>query len=281
MPQIKIITDSAADLPTETARKYGIGIVPLLVSFPEKTYADGVDLTPDQFYQKLKRAPRLPVTSQPSPQDFIDAFQPELEKGNTVIAITLSSALSGTYDSARLACDALDESGRRIHLVDSLGASNGEGLLVLLAARMAAEGSGPSDIILAVQEARRRLTHLFTLDTMENLVKGGRIGKAKGTIGDLLNIKPVLYIDDAGKIDLRDKVRGSKKALRYLASAVTETAGLYGLFAVSHANRPDEAEELSNNIRQRFPEAEVLIGTIGATIGTHTGEGCLALFYFA
>lgn len=282
MPLVKIMTDSAADLPMEIVRQYHITVIPMLISFPEKTYADGVDLTPDQFYQMLKTTPRLPVTSQPSPQDFIDAFQPEMEQGTTIISISLSSGLSGTFDSARLASEALDVPCERIHLIDSLGASSGQGLLVLLAARLAAEGRQPEEIVTAVNDARRRLVHVFTLDTMENLVKGGRISKAKGAIGDLLNIKPVLYIGDDGKIDVKDKVRGRKKALRYLTETMYSevNANAYGLFAVSHANSPNDAEEVAESIRQRFPGSTVVVGEIGATIGTHTGEGCIALFYF-
>ncbi|MGI6357871.1 MAG: DegV family protein [Bacillota bacterium] len=282
MSKVKIFTDSAADLPQEMLAKYDIGVVPLLVSFPDRSYADGVDLTSDQFYSLLEQSPQLPVTSQPSPHDFIEAFSPHLEAGRTIVSINLSSALSGTVESAQIAKNSLEDKAANLYLVDSRAASIGEGILVLLAAELAERGRTAPEIVQAVESARQRLVHLFTLDTMENLIKGGRISRAKGTIGNLLNIKPILCLDDQGAIDTLDKVRGRKKSLRYLLDRFAEQAKPrpYPFIGVCHADCPDEAQELVAGLQQLQPDSQVVVGNIGATIGTHTGKGCIAVFYF-
>ena len=283
MTRVKIFTDSAADIPADILSQYDIGVVPLLISHGNNVYADGQDLTHAQFYQLLETAEQLPTTSQPSPQDFIDAFTPYLEQGVPVISINLSSGLSGTVESALLAQASLDDLAQgRLYIVDSLAASVGQGLLVCLAAELAEQGRAISDILAAVTEARRHLMHLFTLDTMENLVKGGRIGRAKATLGELLNIKPILWLDDQGKIEPLDKVRGRKKSLKYLVDKCLAEARQerYPYLGISHANCPEEAQALAQALQEGMPEQKVVVGHIGATIGTHTGAGCIAVFYF-
>lgn len=282
MSKVKIFTDSAADLPKEILAQYDIGMVPILISFPEQSYADGVDLTAGEFYQLMDKAPRLPVTSQPSPLDFVQEFIPYLESGRSIVSINLSSGLSGTVESALLAKDSLGEKAANLHLVDSRSASMGQGVLVLLAAKLAEQGRTAEEIVRTVQTGREQLMHLFTLDTTENLVKGGRISRAKGTLGDLLNIKPILYLDDAGKIDMLDKVRGRKKSLRYLMDSYSDQAStdVYPFIGISHADCLPEAEEVANQMRSLRPETEVVLGTIGAAVGTHVARGCIAIFYF-
>ena len=283
MQKVKIFTDSAADLPAEIVARYDIGVVPIVVSFADRTYADGKDLTAAEFYALLADAPRLPVTSQPSPQDFVDAFKPDLQAGRSIVTINLSSGLSGTVESVNLAKEALGELAQnRLYAVDSLAASGGQGLLVLLAADMAAQGKSAPEIAAGVREARQHLVHLFTLEKMDNLVKGGRISRTKGAVGDLLNIKPILYIDEQGFIDLKDKVRGRKKSLRHLLqqSSQAATGDKYLYRGVSHANCLPEAQEVAAQLQQVVPEATMIIGDIGAAVGTHTGQGCIAIFYF-
>ncbi|NLW17084.1 MAG: DegV family protein, partial [Firmicutes bacterium] len=202
--------------------------------------------------------------------------------GMSVISINLSSGLSGTVESAHLAQESLGSLAEgRLHIIDSLAASMGQGLLVCLAAELAQTQKTATEIVEVVTEARRDLIHLFTLDTMENLVKGGRISRTKATLGELLNIKPILWLNDEGKIDPVDKVRGRKKSLKYLLDrCVAEAGGAYPYLGISHANCPEEAEKLAHSLRQALPEQTIVIGDIGATIGTHTGAGCIAVFYF-
>jgi DegV family protein with EDD domain len=282
MSKIKIFTDSAADLPKEMLERYDIGVVPILISFPDRTYADGQDLSASEFYQLLGDSPQLPVTSQPSPHDFVEAFTPVLQAGGQVISICLSSGLSGTLESALLAKESLGALGKELYVVDSLSASLGQGVLVLLAADLAEQGKTPEEIVQAVTSARQRLMHMFTLETTENLVKGGRISRTKGTLGDLLNIKPILHLDDAGRIDMLDKVRGRKKSLRYLVDSFRQEAKSLGYpyLGISHADCLEEAREVAKQMQQLFPDIPVVMGTIGATVGTHTAKGCIAIFYF-
>lgn len=282
MSKIKVFTDSAADLPQTMLERYDIGVVPILISFPERSYADGVDLTTSEFYQLLANSPKLPVTSQPSPHDFVQAFTPYLQSGQTIVTVNLSSGLSGTVESALLAKDSLGDLASQVYVVDSLSASMGEGVLVLLAAHLAEQGKTATEIVQAVQNARQQLMHMFTLDTTENLVKGGRISRAKGTLGDLLNIKPILYLDDAGKIDMLDKARGRKKSLKYLLDSFQAEAkpSGYPYLGISHADCEAEAQEVAAQMQQLFPDIPVVLGTIGAAVGTHTSRGCIAIFYF-
>jgi len=283
MTKVKIFTDSAADLPVDLLTRYDIGVVPLLVSHGNDIYADGVDLTHDQFFHLLETSDQLPTTSQPSPQKFIDAFAPYLQQGVSIISINLSSGLSGTVESALLAQASLGSLAEgRLHIVDSLAASVGQGLLVCLAGELAQQGKEAADIVAAVTEARRHLVHLFTLDTMENLVKGGRISRTKAILGEVLNIKPILRIDEQGKIEPLDKVRGRKKALRYLLDKCLTEAKQKGAcrFGISHANCWQEAQALAQAIQEAIPGQDVIIGQIGAAIGTHTGSGCMAVFYY-
>lgn len=282
MSNVKVFTDSAADLPREMLERYDISVVPILVTFPERSFADGVDLTAGEFYQLMDNSPKLPITSQPSPLDFVQAFTPFLEAERPIVSINLSSGLSGTVESALLAKDTLGDKGKELHIVDSQAASMGQGTLVLLAAHLAEQGKAANEIVQAVQAARQKLVHLFTLDTMENMVKGGRVSRTKGTLGDLLNIKPILFIDESGKIDLQDKVRGRKKSLKYLLDNYTQNTkpGGYPYIGISHADCLEEAREVAEQMQSLQPDTPVVIGTIGAAVGTHTGRGCIAIFYF-
>lgn len=283
MKKVKIFTDSAADLPAAIVERYDIGVVPLLISHGQSVFADGKDLTHQQFYQLLASSQQLPMTSQPSPQNFIDAFIPYLEQDQQIISINLSSGLSGTVESAMLAQAELGAvAAGRLHIIDSLAASVGQGLLVCLAAALAQKQQPAAEIIAAVHQARPALMHLFTLDTMENLVRGGRISRAKATVGELLNIKPILRLDDEGKIDTLDKVRGRKKSIKYLIDKCLAEADRehFPYLGVSHADSPAAAEAIAQALQQAMPEHTIVIGDIGATIGTHTGPGCIAVFYF-
>lgn len=283
MKKVKIFTDSAADLPAAIVERYDIGVVPLLISHEENVFADGQDLIHQQFYQLLASSQQLPTTSQPSPQDFIDAFTPYLDQDQEIISINLSSGLSGTVESAMLAHAELSAlAAGRLHIIDSLAASVGQGLLVCLAAEMAQAQKSVAEIVAAVLEARLALNHLFTLDTMDNLVKGGRISRAKATFGELLNIKPMLRLDDDGKIDTLDKVRGRKKSIKYLIDKCLAEADKkrFPYVGISHGNSLAEAEAIAQALQRAIPDHTIVIGDIGATIGTHTGPGCIAVFYF-
>ena len=216
MSQVFIVTDSTADIPDELVAKYQIHVVPLRVVFDQETYLDGIELSPATFYEKLGNAKVLPSTSQPSPVEFMNVYSQILNDhpGSQIVSIHLSSGMSGTYQSALLGKSMLeDEQTAEITVIDSKSASYGYGLLVVHAAQLAQAGKNAQEIEAAVLRLHQQRKLYFLVDTLEYLQKGGRIGKASAVLGTLLNIKPVLSIDDEGIIYAVEKIRGQKKAM--------------------------------------------------------------------
>ncbi|MDI3481218.1 MAG: fatty acid kinase fatty acid binding subunit [Tepidanaerobacteraceae bacterium] len=278
-----IITDSANDLPEEILKKYGIQFAPLSIAFEDKTFLDGVELSREQFYERLISSKQIPRTSQPSPKAFYDLMKGALEKGMEAVVITLSSGLSGTYESALMARAEFEKKEQeRIYIVDSLAASTGQGLLVYEAAKMAQSGKNASEIVEAVEELKRRLCSIFTVDTFEYLLKGGRVTKVQAFIGTVLDIKPVLHLDSSGRIVPLEKVRGKRKAASRLLEIMAEQGHDLNkqTVGVVHAHVPQEAARLAEQIRTGFNVREVIIGELSASIGTHTGPGCLSVFFY-
>lgn len=293
MSNIKIITDSSADLPDELARTHGIAVVPLMVRFPDGQYLDGVDITREEFYAKLEVSPELPRTSQPSPEQFLEAFRQAVQEGaDHIICPLIPSVLSGTAQSAFVAKELFERemgkgpAGRsvRVDVVPTRATSMGLGLIAVLAARMAQANASGDDVAARVRDLSARMNCIFTVDTLEYLAKGGRISKAKALLGSLLNLKPVLYLDEEGAVAPLDKVRGRKKAIRRLLE-IAERDGVdlsNQVVAVSYSgSSPDEALELVEAVKEQFNPKEVLLGVIGATIGAHVGAGTLALFFLS
>lgn len=279
----KIITDSANDLPEELLNKYDIKFAPLSIAFEDGVFHDGVDLTREQFYSRLIEVKQIPQTSQPSPQAFYDLIKNVLDEGLEAVIITLSSGLSGTYASAVMAKDMFSiEEKKRIHIVDSLSASVGLGLLVYEAAKMAQEGMSGAEIADNIERLKLRMTPIFTVDTFEYLLKGGRITKVQAFFGTVLDIKPVLTLNSQGKIETLEKVRGKKKAVSRLLDIMAEQGRDLENQSVGvvHSHAPNEALELAETVKSRFNPKEVIIGELSASIGTHTGPGCLAVFFY-
>ncbi|MCR4432365.1 MAG: DegV family protein [Tepidanaerobacteraceae bacterium] len=279
----KIITDSANDLPEEILKKYDIKFAPLSIAFEDGTFLDGVDLSREQFYERLINARQIPRTSQPSPRAFYDLMKDALQQGLEAVVITLSSGLSGTYESALAARAELEKKEQeRIHIVDSLAASTGQGLLVYEAAKMAQSGKSASEIAEAVEELKGRLCSIFTVDTFEYLLKGGRVTRMQAFIGTVLDIKPVLHLDSSGRIVPLEKVRGKRKASARLLEIMAEQGRDLDRQTVGivHAHAPEEAARLAEQIKSRFNVRELVIGELSASIGTHTGPGCLSVFFY-
>lgn len=210
--KVAIVTDSTADIPEELIRKYDIHVVSLRVLFGEENYADGVELTSEQFYDKLRQSTVLPTTSQPSPTDFMSVYQRLLDENpdRPIVSIHLSSGMSGTYQSAMLGKSLLEREAD-LTVIDSKSASYGYGLMVVHAAELAEQGKSVAEISAAVEEMQQSRKLFFLVDTLEYLQKGGRIGKASAILGTLLNIKPILSIDEEGIIYAVEKVRGHKR----------------------------------------------------------------------
>ncbi|OMD26366.1 EDD domain protein [Paenibacillus odorifer] len=277
-----IVTDSTSDIPPAMAETYGIEVVPLTLMFGEEAFRDNLDMTPEQFYERLPRTSQLPTTSQPSPVEYMNVYRSILERnpGCSILSFHISSGLSGTYQSALLAKSMLEEEGEGITVVDSLSASYGFGFMVVEAARMSAEGKGPEEILEAVESLRQTRKLYFLVDTLEYLQKGGRIGKASAILGTLLNIKPILSIDAEGIIYAVEKVRGRKKAVaRMIELFKRDLQGVNKInVAVGHTAEPASGEEFLNELAGHFTLEEKVLTNVGPVVGSHVGNGTLAVF---
>jgi len=273
---IKIVTDSSAYLPADLVQQYDIHVIPLRVLFGEQAYRDDIDLSNQEFYRRLAEAETLPTTSQPSAGEFFDLYSELSKDGHEIISIHISSKLSGTISSAQSAKEMLPEA--RITIIDSASTAMGLGLMVLRAARAAAEGKTSAEIVAAVEEMIPAMNVVFVVDTLEYLQKGGRIGGAAALVGTLLKVKPILCLKD-GRIEPLDKVRSKRKALARLLEVVEERVGpgTSVQVAVLHAQVPDEARGLEQEVRARFNCTECYFSELGPAVGTHTGPGLVGL----
>jgi len=275
--KVHIITDSAADLPQELAVQRSIRIVPLYVTLGDATLKDGVELTSAELYRKMKDEKAIPRTSQPSPEDFLQAFS-KVPEGEEILCLTISSSLSGTFQSAQLSKELLPDANS-VTVYDSKSASLGEGLKALIAHDLAEQGSSVNEIITKLDAVKVRTA--FTVEHMQYLERGGRVSKAQAAVATVLDIKPILTISEDGKIESETKVRGRQKSIKYLLELLEEnlTQDYNGYICLSQANCPDEATKIIETIRTKYPLAKLVTGSIGAVIGSHTGPGCLALFF--
>jgi DegV family protein with EDD domain len=278
-PRIRVVTDSTADLPAELARKEGIAIVPLTVRFGDKVLRDRVDLQPKQFYELLAKGDHHPQSSPPTPAFFDDTFR-ELLRQSDVLSIHISSRLSQTHANALEA--AKDQAhDHALEVVDSRHTSLALGLLALFANRMAARGMEVSLIANQLRAIAPRLRMLFAVDTLDYLVKGGRLGRARGFFGSMLGIKPILGMVE-GEIVSVDKVRGSAavqpRLLELVARGLDPKAKLFG--CIFHANAPVAADALRTLAAKKLDFEEILLGEMGPVVGTHAGPGALGIAVF-
>lgn len=273
---VKVVVDSTADLPESLVRKHDITVVPLYVHFGEEALRDGVDIWASEFYYRLQNGGILPHTSQPSPGDFFEVYERLTKDGSEVISLHLSKELSGTYQSAELAVRMLDRPV--VSLVDTASASLGLGMVALEVARKLAEGAAREEAVEFARRAGSRIVLYFVVDTLEYLQKNGRIGQASAFLGSLLNIKPLLTLAN-GVVTPVDKVRGKSKALSRIFDLLTERlGGRPARFAVLHADRPDEAQDLAERVKREFRCIDApVVGEIGPVIGSHVGPGTLGI----
>lgn len=274
---IKIVTDSTAYLPEATVRQHDIRVVPLYVHFGEKAFREGVELSNQEFYTRLKEAPELPTTSQPSAGEFHQVFKELLDAGHEIVTLTISSKLSGTWNSAMAAKEMLPEAD--ITVIDSLSTSVGLHLMVETAVEAASAGATRQEIVEKVEAIKQSLQIFFVVDTLEYLAKGGRIGNAKAFLGTLLKVKPILVLQD-GAIEPLEQVRSKRKAQARMLDLVEEYVGNRGpqaRTAITNALVPDEAEALKKEIVERLGCREPVMGELGPVIGTHTGPGVVGV----
>lgn len=273
MANVRIVTDSASDLTADTVAAYGIRVAPLSVSFGDRSFLDGETIVPSQFYELLRTDPNFPRTSQPSIGRLQEIYTEARDDGVEVVSIHLSSKLSGTWNAATTAAQAVE--GARVHLYDSLNASIVEGEQVRFAAQLAAEGATVPQILAGLDGFRPRLHHLFMLDSLEHVQRGGRIGRAQSLIGSLLSVKPILTILN-GEVTPVQRVRTTAKALQELANDAQRRAPLAGM-RIAHANAPEQAEQLLALLRPFAGEREIPVQPFGPVIGVHAGIGAVGL----
>lgn len=275
---IALITDSTCDLPPALREQYAINVVPLSVIWGDEQLREGVDIQPDEFYARLVADPTYPTTSQPTPQDFVHVYQQAQQDGaQEIVVITISSAMSGTYESARLASTMID---MPIHLVDSRSNSMSLGWQVLAAARAREAGGDVAAMIAAADAARTSMVYIITLDTLEYLRKGGRIGGASAFIGTLLNFKPQILVNhETGMVEAGRRTRTRQKAIQALYDdffAQLDTRKKMRIAVLHNATLPD-AEALASRVQVEFTPAELIISIVSPVLGVHTGPRAIAL----
>lgn len=279
---IRIITDSGSDIKQETAKKWGIQVLPLTVRFGYEEYLDDITLTADQLYTRMIRTGEIPKTSQVPPYDFEKAFEEAVEAGDTVICITCSSGLSGCYQSA---CIAAEKFGDKVDVVDSLNVCASQYVLVRYAEGLVRMGKSREEIVHRLERDKRRLHVIALVDTLEYVQKGGRISKAKALAGNLLHIKPIITADEEGKVRIIGKARGTRKGFKLFSDLVRETGGIdFGLpICMAYAGVSDaNMLEYMEKEREIFEGKEDIIHQMqfGATVGTYSGPGAFAIGFF-
>ena len=276
MAGIRVVTDSACDLPQALADEHGIEIVPLTIRFGDDELVDRRDLSPKEFWARSAESPVLPETAAPSAGAFEEVYKRLAGEGaDGIVCVTLSSALSATHQAAALAAKSLGDE-IPIRVVDSKAVTMAQGLMALAAAKLGEGGAGIDEAAQAVEDLVARSRIFATLDTLENLKKGGRIGAAQALFGSLLSIKPVIELRD-GVVEAESKQRTRSKSLRYLVEKVKEHGKIENL-VVMHGEAPD-LEEFLDLVSAVYPREEIIVGDIGAVIGTHGGPRVMGVVF--
>lgn len=277
---MRLVVDSSSDLPIEIIEAYNVVVVPLYVIFDGNEYKDGVDITPKEFYQRLANSEEIPTTSQVTPDRFEAAFRELREQGEDVLCITIGSNASGTCQSAFIAKEQLDDD--HIWVLDSNSLCMGTGYMAILALEWAEKGLSVEEIIEKLTPlTKNRIEHLFCVDTLEYLKKGGRIRASKAKIAEILNIKPILSVNDAITQQFA-KVRGRKRIIPFYLDYMEETMDFdeSPFLSVAHSEDLEFANMFIEAFKERFNyNKPIYISDIGATVGTHAGPGVLATFY--
>jgi DegV family protein with EDD domain len=280
MGKVAIVTDSSAYIPKDLVKNLNITVVPLVVIWGDETLEDGVDIFPEQFYNRLKTAKALPTTSQASVPNMHKAFSSLLEQGYDVLGIFLSAKLSGTMQSANQGRDELTSGKEKITLVDSFTTAMAMGFHVMAAAKVAAQGATVNECKRIAENAQKHSGVYFVVETLEFLHRGGRIGGARRFLGSLLNIKPILTIAD-GKVEAAGSVRTKAKAMNHIIELVHEQCkGKSNVhLATLHANSLQDAREILHKAGEGLNPVESVLSEVSPAIGTHTGPGTVGLAY--
>lgn len=274
---MKIITDSSCDLPKALIEKHNIDVIPLKIEIDGIDYTDGVDLSHEEFFIKMKTSPTLPKTSQPSPQSFVESFKDGIEEYGEVLSIHLSSKLSATFDAANVAKEKVEGD---IEIFDTLSGSLGVGLQVLKACELAKEGVKKSVILEKLRDYRDQMNVVVYLETLENAVKGGRVSKPKEFVANLFNLKPIVHVED-GYVKILKTLRGKKRGIRALIQEMEKKNIDFQdrVVGITHCDCLEDALALKDEVVEKFRPKEVLLTTMGPVIGTHAGPGGLLVCF--
>lgn len=278
MKSIKILVDGGCDLPKEILEKYNIEVIGLNVSFNEESYIAGVEIDNKTFYKKMSEMKELPKTSCPSPDRFLEAYKGEED----VLVISISSKLSGTYSSAKLAKDMYDEDfgDKKVEVIDSLNGSIGQGLLAIKARKLALEGKSIEEIVSEIEKIKEDVVFYVALETLENAIKGGRINPIAGKIINTLNFKAIVHITE-GIVKPIDKARGTnnsiKKVIEYICKNLSEPQEK--TLIIGHANCVEKAEKVKETLKEKYSFKDIIISEIGPVMGTYASEGAVLIAY--
>ncbi|OZU87975.1 fatty acid-binding protein DegV [Virgibacillus indicus] len=278
---IKILADSACDLSKKHYNEYNIEMVPLTVHLDEKEFKDGIEIEPKTVYDAMREG-KMTKTSQVSPQTFKSIFTSYAKENQPLLYFAFSSELSGTYQTAKMMEQEVKEEypDATLHVIDTKCASIGYGLVILHAAKLAKDGASAEEIIESTTYQAEHMEHIFTVDDLEYLYRGGRVSKTAAFVGSLLKIKPLLHVDD-GKLIPLEKIRGSKKVLQRMIDVMEHRGADFKnqTIGISHGDDLQRAEQLASMIKEKFGAESVLIEMVGAVIGAHAGPGTIALFF--
>ena len=276
---IKIVTDSSCNLSPEQLQRYDIRVAPIPIQFGTETYEEGVDIDQDLFYRRIDELDMIPSTSQPAPGTFAHIYREVTEQGHSALAITITSGHSGVYQSATLARGLAPEA--RVEVFDSAALSFGTGFMVLEAARAAEAGQSLESILERLHQIKCNMCFLFTPTTLEYLQKGGRVGAVQGTIASVLDIKPIIGLED-GLLGIVQKVRTRRKALNRMLEIAEEAIGTTDPvnIAVFHARAPEEGQALLERVQTRLNCREILIDDFAVSLSVHGGPGTVGLFAY-
>ena len=269
---VKIVTDSVADLPPEVVKELGITVIPLVLRFGAETYRDGVDLTPDQFYEKLPTSKAFPATSVPPPDAYAKAYDRLAEEADAIVVVAVSSRLSATHEVASQAVGLMSKKCR-VEVIDSMTATMAEGFIAMRAAQAAKDGAKLDEVMAIVQKNIPRAGFLAAFDTLEYLRKGGRIGRAQAFLGSVLKINPLITLKD-GLVEPAGRTRSRAKAIDHLYDFAAGYSHIEEL-SVGDTACPDEAEALVERLGAIFPKERIYRSRMTPVIGAHTGPGLL------
>ena len=276
--KVAVVTDGACSLTPVMGKEYGLHVAPVHVTINEQTYQSGVNLDAAEFYRLLRANKKLPTTAQPTAQDFVDLYTKLAEEVDEIVTVVISHKMSATLQSALMAQQQFKTVP--VHVIDSEFVSLGLGMMAIAAARAAAQGQDAQQVVQLLEKIKQSMNLIFTVDTLEYLHKGGRIGGATAFLGSALSIKPILYIKD-GRIEPLERVRTRKRAVARLLELVEEKIGKSEAhFAVLHCEADEEARELGEQVKAKFNCAELVVAEAGPVIGTHTGPGTLGLAFY-